>query len=98
MLTAKELSARLGTEHRATDQELKLAGDTILGRILQRERKEYGLGQKEVAEATGIGRSHLGMIETGTAMPTVRNLAKLAQFFSVSFDYLIGHLKEESDE
>lgn len=53
-----------------------------------RERK--GLRQIDVAEATGIDQKTLSNYETGKTNPDSYALIRLADFFEVSIDYLVG--------
>lgn len=52
--------------------------------------KETGTKQKELAQALGVKPQTVSLYCQGQSFPDVNNLAKIAQFFSVSADYLIG--------
>lgn len=53
-------------------------------------RKSRALKQEEVAELSGIGYMSYRRYETGRREPTASILWKLADFYGVSVDYLIG--------
>ena len=53
-------------------------------------RKSRGLKQEEAAEMSGIGYMSYRRYETGEREPTVSSLWKIADFYGVSVDYLIG--------
>lgn len=53
-------------------------------------RKEEGKTQKEVAEKLGVTSQWLGYYEKGKSHPTPEMLIKIADYFLVSVDYLIG--------
>lgn len=53
-------------------------------------REDRDLRQIDVAEATGIDQKTLSNYETGKTNPDSTAIIKLAQFFSVSTDYLLG--------
>lgn len=53
-------------------------------------REDRDLRQSDVAEATGIDQRTLSNYETGKTSPDSFALIKLADFFGVSADYLIG--------
>ena len=53
-------------------------------------RLEAKLTQKEIAEKLGISTAFYGQWETGKKTPASKNLGKLADFFNVSIDYLLG--------
>lgn len=57
-------------------------------------REEKGITQNEIAEAIGTSRTNIGRWEKGLNEPSYTYVIKLANFFNVSVDYLIGN--EES--
>ena len=53
-------------------------------------REDKDLRQIDVAEATGIDQRTLSNYETGKTNPDSFAIIKLAEFFGVSCDYLLG--------
>ncbi len=53
-------------------------------------REDRDLRQIDVATATGIDQKTLSNYETGKTNPDSYSLIKLADFFGVSIDYLVG--------
>lgn len=53
-------------------------------------RKERKLLQADVANKVGIARATYGAYEQGSRQPDFETLEKLADFFGVSVDYLLG--------
>ncbi|MGN0568430.1 MAG: helix-turn-helix domain-containing protein [Acutalibacteraceae bacterium] len=53
-------------------------------------REDRDLRQADVSSATGIDQRTLSNYETGKTNPDSFALIKLADFFDVSIDYLIG--------
>ncbi len=53
-------------------------------------RTERGLKQSALAEALGTTQRRISYWETGKVEPDLLSLCKLAEFFSVSLDYLVG--------
>lgn len=53
-------------------------------------REDMDLRQIDVANATGIDQKTLSNYETGKTNPDSIALLKLAEFFGVSIDYLVG--------
>lgn len=51
---------------------------------VRRLRKERGLSQEELAEAAGVHRTYVGMIERGEKNVTIYNIERLAQALNVS--------------
>ncbi len=62
----------------------------IFAERLKELRLERGLGQNVLAVALGLSNASISYWETGKQEPTVGALYKLATFFGVSADYLIG--------
>lgn len=54
-------------------------------------REDMDLRQIDVATATGIDQKTLSNYETGKTNPDSVALIKLADFFGVSIDYLVGY-------
>lgn len=57
---------------------------------LKELRQERKLTQQNIADFTKISRSVLSQYENGIAEPTLSVIIKLADFFNVSADFLIG--------
>ena len=53
-------------------------------------RVERGLNQSALAEALGTTQRRISYWETGKVEPDLLSLCKLAEFFSVSLEYLVG--------
>lgn len=53
-------------------------------------REDRDLRQKDVAEKTGIDQRSLSNYETGKTNPDSYAIIKLANFFGVSCDYILG--------
>ncbi|WP_319403177.1 helix-turn-helix transcriptional regulator [uncultured Anaeromusa sp.] len=53
-------------------------------------RLEKNLTQDELAKATGLSRSAIGMYESGSREPNFETLEVLADFFNVDMNYLLG--------
>lgn len=57
---------------------------------LKRLRLEKGLTQGDLAKYSGLKQSSIAMYETGKRNPKIDVLERLADFFNVDIDYLIG--------
>lgn len=62
---------------------------------LKELRKESDLKQSEVAEALDIGRTTYSNYEQGLRSPRKDKLIKIANYFGVSVDYLLGLTDEK---
>ncbi|MDE5984439.1 MAG: helix-turn-helix domain-containing protein [Eubacterium sp.] len=53
-------------------------------------RKEKGLSQEHLAEKLGVTRQTISKWENGAAMPNLKKLTEIADFFNVSMDTILG--------
>lgn len=60
-------------------------------------REDRDLRQSDVANATGIDQKTISNYETGKTNPDSFAIIKLAEFFGVSTDYILGVEKANSD-
>ena len=51
---------------------------TVFAGNVRRLRKERGLSQEELAEAAGVHRTYIGMIERGEKNVTIYNIERIA--------------------
>ncbi|WP_196768549.1 helix-turn-helix domain-containing protein [Granulibacter bethesdensis] len=61
---------------------------TSFNERLKNTRKQKKISQIEVAEAVGISRSFLSDIENGNKDGSFKTIAALADYYSVSLDYI----------
>ena len=59
--------------------------------ILKKLRSQDEINQSQLAEAIGVSRSTIGMYESGKREPNFETMEAIADFFNVSFDYLLGN-------
>ena len=62
----------------------------IIGERLRKLREEAHLSQKQLAERTWLSTSVISGYELGTRTPSADVIIKLASYFHVSTDYLLG--------
>ncbi|WP_416730263.1 helix-turn-helix domain-containing protein [Fictibacillus sp. JL2B1089] len=62
----------------------------MLGERLSNLRKNKGLSQYELADRLGFSRGKLANYEQGSRQPDYDTLQKIADYFEVSTDYLLG--------
>ena len=53
-------------------------------------RKSFGISQVELADALGVSKQCVSNWENDNIQPSIEMLIKLAKFFHVSTDYLLG--------
>lgn len=63
----------------------------IRGDRLRELRERAGLSQSELAQKLRMSEPQLWRYEHNTAEPRVNVVSRLANFFNVSTDYLLGH-------
>lgn len=71
----------------------KGAGKMELKDALKAERKKQGMTQQQVADHLNMARGAYAQYETGKNLPPVNILAKLADLYKCSVDYLLGRYK-----
>lgn len=62
----------------------------IFGERLKELRQEKQLGQNKLSELLDLSNASISYWENGKQEPTASALFKLADFFNVSVDYLLG--------
>ncbi len=68
----------------------------MIGKQIRELRIKKELTQAEVACSVGLTTSAFGMIETGVRQPSIEMLGKIADFFNVSVDVLLGRTEIHS--
>ncbi len=63
---------------------------------IKRIRNSLGLSQDALAQKAGVSRPFLSTIETGSAVPTVKNAIKIAEALGVTVDELFAPDEEDS--
>ncbi|MCJ7804272.1 helix-turn-helix domain-containing protein [Patescibacteria group bacterium] len=58
----------------------------ILGKRIQKARKESGMTQEELADKVGISRAYMGYIEQGRNAPSLEVLNKIARVLRISIN------------
>lgn len=58
-------------------------------------RNEYKITQRELAKHLGVGRPTIAGYETKGLQPSYETLGKIADYFKVSTDYLLGRVDEK---
>lgn len=64
--------------------------NSILGSRIAKLRKDRGLTQMQFAKYLGKATSTIAMWETNNREPAQQHIIKIAKFFGVSVDYLMG--------
>lgn len=70
--------------------EIKQYNPKKFGENLRILRLDKKLGQNELAKALGLSNASISYWENGKQEPSASALFKLAQFFDVSIDFLLG--------
>lgn len=60
------------------------------GQKLAQARKDAGYSQRQMADFMKMSKSTIASYETGRTQPDIETLGKLADFYEVSTDWLIG--------
>ena len=72
--------------------KINIRGDMMatFAERLKTERKNNNITQTQLAEKLYLDRSSISKYESGKQIPETPTLEKLADFFDVSIDYLLG--------
>lgn len=66
------------------------------GKTLRDLREKSGMSQKQLADRVGVSPESISMYELHERMPKQENLARIAEVFKVSTDYLLGIEKKKT--
>lgn len=64
------------------------------GKVMREHRKAKGLSQEQLAEAAGIDRSFVSLVERGIQSPNVAVLFKIAEVFEIAAASLVAEVEE----
>ncbi|MDO4756480.1 MAG: helix-turn-helix transcriptional regulator, partial [Parabacteroides sp.] len=64
---------------------------------LKKIRKSKKISQKTVANQLGYGYTAVANYESGRNEPSIDDLIKIAEYFEVSMDYLVGRELPEAE-
>jgi transcriptional regulator with XRE-family HTH domain len=64
------------------------------GRALREFREQKGLSQEQLAEAAGLDRSFISLVERGIQSPNIVVLLRIAEVLKVPATNLIAHMEE----
>ena len=68
-----------------------------LGLRIRLARTRRGMKQAELADAIGVSRNAMSLIEKGTSDPAFSRVQKMAEVLKTSLDYLGGRKDEDSE-
>lgn len=68
-----------------------------LGQHLALFRKKFGYKQNQVADAIGISRQSMSSYENDKFVPDIYTIIKIADFYGVSLDSLVGRYRPNTD-
>lgn len=66
-----------------------------IAQTLRELRDKKGVSQDIVSEACGMTRVTLARYETGTRIPKAENITRLAAYYGVTSDYILGRDQKE---
>jgi len=74
---------------------MELNNKNILSRRLRELRLLYNLNQKEVAEELHLTSQAVSNYEHGKREPKIAELVRIADYYKVSIDYLVGRVDNQ---
>ena len=69
----------------------------LFGDKLRELRKEKKVSQEEIGKLCGVAKNTVSNWENNINKPDIDLVLKLAQYFNVTTDYLLGFTKEDLD-
>ncbi len=63
---------------------------SVMGERIKFLRNERGVGQNKLAQDISVSNASISYWETGKQEPTAEAIFKLAQYFNVPADYILG--------
>ncbi len=66
------------------------------GTVLKQLRKSHSLTQSELGASVGLSKAVVSKYENGMGFPTFDMLIRLADYFGVTTDYLLGVAKDKT--
>lgn len=69
-----------------------------IGYRISELRKQAGMSQFQLAKVLDIAASTLGMYETGKREPSLKVMQRIADYFGVTTDYLLGRPEEKKEK
>lgn len=72
--------------------------DNNIGYRISELRKQTGMSQFQLAKVLDIATSTLGMYETGKREPSLKVMNRIANYFNVTTDYLLGRPEKKDDD
>ena len=79
----------LSNQKKKVNDNLKVNWE-LLSKRLSELRKDANLSQEKLSAKLGFPQTTYSQYENGTRKPTVLKLLVVAQYYNVSFDYLVG--------
>ena len=72
--------------------------EILLGPILTENRRKVGITQEDLARFLGVSKAAVSKWETGSAYPDILMLPRLASFFNITIDQLMGYRPQLTPE
>ncbi len=68
----------------------------MLGQVIRQLRQERGIKQEELGCAVGVTKQSVSNWENENIMPSIDLLVRLADYFGVSTDFLLGRTERRT--
>ena len=71
-------------------------GDIMINKMIRKLRKDFNISQVELASKLGVTKQCVSNWENDNILPSIEMLIKIAKYFNVSTDYLLGISSENT--
>ena len=70
----------------------------LFGDRLRELRKNKNISQEDIGELCGVAKTTISNWENNITQPPIETITKLAQYFNVTTDYLLGFNQDDLDK
>lgn len=86
----------MGEESKKGRRKKEIGYNSVFAKRLRDLMEENNTTQPQLAEAVGVSRQAIGQWKDGNTVPDILDFQKIADYFNVSADYLLGRSKSRS--
>ena len=88
----------MSEENKKGRRKKEIGYNSVFATRLRKLMEEKSTTQPQLAEAVGVTRQAVGQWKDGNTVPDILDFQKIADYFKVSADYLLGRSKSRSND
>lgn len=86
----------MGNENKKGRKKKEIGYNSVFATRLRDLMEQNNTTQPQLAEAVGVSRQAVGQWKDGNTVPDILDFQKIANYYNVSADYLLGRAKNKS--